>query len=79
MGKNPPPAPPKPQNLKINRDNYRAGMVNLSEMLEAQTLMQQSRDTLIDMQTRYQVKRVEYAGYGKIWKSGIKWIRFTGF
>ena len=48
------------ENFKINRDNYKAGMVNISEMLEAQALMQQSRDNLIDMQIRYQIKRVEY-------------------
>ncbi len=48
------------ENLKINRDNYKAGMVNISEMLEAQALMQESERILTDMQTQYRIKMVEY-------------------
>jgi outer membrane protein TolC len=48
------------ENLKINRDNYKAGMVNISDMLEAQALMQQSKDNLTDMLTQYRIKMVEY-------------------
>jgi outer membrane protein TolC len=48
------------ENLKINRDNYKAGMINISDMLEAQALVQQSKDNLIDIQTQYRIKMVEY-------------------
>jgi multidrug efflux pump subunit AcrB/outer membrane protein TolC len=48
------------ENLKINHDNYNAGMVNVSDMLEAQALLQQARDGLNDAQTSYKIKLMKY-------------------
>ncbi|MDP4205443.1 MAG: TolC family protein [Bacteroidota bacterium] len=48
------------ENLKINNDNYKAGMINISDMLESQALLQQTKDQLIDVQTTYAVKLVNY-------------------
>lgn len=48
------------ENLKINTDNYKAGIVNISDMLEAQTMLQQAKDQSIDTQTNYKVKLVTY-------------------
>ncbi len=48
------------ENLKINTDNYKAGIVNISDMLEAQAMLQQAKDQSIDAQTNYKVKLVTY-------------------
>ena len=46
--------------MKINRDNYKAGIVNISDMLEAQAVVQQTKDTLADALSGYKVKLVKY-------------------
>ncbi|MBP1640733.1 MAG: acriflavin resistance protein [Bacteroidetes bacterium] len=48
------------ENLKINRDNFSAGMINITDLLEAQTLLQQAKNQLTDSQTAYKSKLVEY-------------------
>jgi outer membrane protein TolC len=48
------------ENLKINRDNYNAGVTTLSDLLEAQNLLQQSRDQYTEAVSGYQVKLAEY-------------------
>ena len=47
-------------NLKITEDYYEAGLVALSDVLEAQTLLKQSRDELTDSRTEYRVNLVTY-------------------
>ncbi|MCE5227281.1 MAG: TolC family protein [Porphyromonadaceae bacterium] len=48
------------ENLRINSDNYKAGIVNVSDMLEAQAMLQQARDQLSDASSSYKVKLVSY-------------------
>jgi outer membrane protein TolC len=48
------------ENLRINNDNYKAGIVNISDMLEAQVILQQVEDQLIDACANYKVKLVSY-------------------
>ncbi len=48
------------ENLKANRDNYEAGMINVSDILEAQAQLQQSNDQLIDALAHYHISKVHY-------------------
>lgn len=48
------------ENLRINSDNYKAGIVNVSDMLEAQAMLQQARNLLSDTRASYKVKLVSY-------------------
>lgn len=48
------------ENLRLNEDYYRAGTVTMSDLLDAQTLFQQSRDKYVDAYARFRVKTVEY-------------------
>jgi len=47
-------------NLKITEDYYEAGIVALSDVLEAQTLLKQSRDELTDSRVEYRINLVTY-------------------
>ena len=47
-------------NLKITQDYYDAGLVALSDLLEAQTLLKQSRDELTDSRVEYRINLVKY-------------------
>ena len=47
-------------NLKITEDYYEAGLVALSDVLEAQTLLKQSRDELTDSRVEYRISLVTY-------------------
>ena len=47
-------------NLKITADYYDAGLVALSDVLEAQTLLKQSRDELTDSRVEYRVNLMTY-------------------
>ena len=47
-------------NLKITEDYYDAGLVALSDVLEAQTLLKQSRDELPDSRVEYRINLVTY-------------------
>lgn len=47
-------------NLKITNDYFEAGLVPLSDVLEAQTMFQHSRDELSDSRVDYQINLVKY-------------------
>jgi outer membrane protein TolC len=47
-------------NMKITEDYYDAGLVALSDVLEAQTLLKQSRDELTDSRVEYRINLVTY-------------------
>lgn len=47
-------------NLKIAEDYYEAGLVALSDVLEAQTMLKQSRDELTDSRVEYRINLVTY-------------------
>ena len=48
------------QNLKVSADNYNAGITTLSNLLEAQNLLQQSRDQYTETATDYFVRLAEW-------------------
>jgi outer membrane protein TolC len=48
------------ENLKVNRDNYDAGVINASDMLEAQAQLQQSYDQHTDALDTLSVTKVNY-------------------
>ncbi|GHV65875.1 membrane protein [Bacteroidia bacterium] len=48
------------ENLKISQDNFNAGITILSDLLDAQNLLQQSRDTYTEAATTYFVKTAEW-------------------
>ena len=54
-------------NLKITKDYYEAGLVALSDVLEAQTLLKQSRDELTDSRVEYQINLVKYKQLTNQW------------
>ena len=47
-------------NLKITQDYYEAGLVALSDLLEAQTMLKNSRDELSDSRVEYRINLVKY-------------------
>ena len=47
-------------NLKITQDYYEAGLVALSDLLEAQTMLKNSRDELSDSRMDYRLNLVKY-------------------
>lgn len=48
------------ENLRLSNNYYNAGMVGLTDVFDAQTMMQQSRDKYVDAYSQYQKKRFEY-------------------
>ena len=48
------------ENLRLNKEYYKAGTISLSDMLEAQSLLQQSRDQYTEDYTLYLIKRTQY-------------------
>lgn len=48
------------ENLRLNTDYYQAGTATISDLLDAQTLYQQSRDKYVESLTNYEVKKREY-------------------
>ncbi len=48
------------ENLKVSQDNYEAGMVNTSDMLEAQALVQSSNDNLTSSRCSYRIAMANY-------------------
>lgn len=48
------------ENLKITQDNYRAGVVGISDLLEAQATFQSATDNLTDAKCNYQIKMAKY-------------------
>ncbi len=45
------------ENLKITEDNYKAGILNTSDLLEAQAIMQEAQDNLSDAICIYKIKQ----------------------
>ena len=48
------------ENLRLNTNYYKAGTVSLTDVLEAQTLVQQNRDKYVESYADYQKRRIEY-------------------
>ncbi len=48
------------ENLRLNTDYYHAGTSTITDLLDAQTLYQQSRDKYVESFTNYEVKKREY-------------------
>ncbi len=48
------------ENLKITADNYHAGIIGVSDVLEAQAILQTTLDQLTDARCGYRVKMAEY-------------------
>ena len=48
------------ENLKVTNDNYKSGILNMSDLLEAQSTFQSAEDSLIEAQCNYQIKKVKY-------------------
>lgn len=48
------------ENLKITSDNYKAGIVSMSDLLEAQSAWQGTQDGLTEALCNYQIKKAQY-------------------
>ena len=48
------------ENLRLQTDYYHAGTCTMSDLLEAQSLYQQSRDKYVESYAQYEVKKREY-------------------
>lgn len=48
------------ENMKVNDDSYKNGLITVSDLLEAQALLQQTLDQLTDAKTNYVVKKTTY-------------------
>lgn len=48
------------ENLRLNTDYYAAGTCTMSDLLDAQSLYQQSRDKYVEIYAQYEVKKREY-------------------
>jgi outer membrane protein len=48
------------ENLKVNEDSYKNGLVTISDLLEAQAMQQQANDQLTDSKTSYLIKQLQY-------------------
>lgn len=52
------------ENLRLNNDFYKVVTVNITDVLDAQSLLQQSRDRSVEVYTQYQEKVFEvYQSY----------------
>ncbi len=48
------------ENLRLNDDYYKAGMTTMSDLLDAQSMYQQSRDKYVDAYSTFKIRIVEY-------------------
>ena len=48
------------ENLRLNTDYYQAGTVTMNDLLDAQTLYQQSHDQFVEAFAQYEIKKREY-------------------
>lgn len=48
------------ENMKVNNDGYYNGLITVSDLLEAQALLQQAKDQLTDAKMNYRMKVVDY-------------------
>ncbi len=48
------------ENLRLNQNFYQAGTITISDLLNAQTLYQQSQDKFVDAYAQFQIKKLSY-------------------
>lgn len=48
------------ENLRLNNNYYKSGLITLNDLLDAQTLLQKAKDTLVDRYTGYLIKLSHY-------------------
>lgn len=48
------------EHVRVITDNYNAGIVSTSDLLEAQAMYQESQDGLVDAKSTYQIRQVYY-------------------
>ena len=48
------------ENLKVNNDSYQNGLITLSDLLEAQAMLQQEADRLVDAKVNYRINETTY-------------------
>lgn len=48
------------ENLSVNNDSYTNGLINVSDLLEAQAMQQQSQDQLTEAESNYIIKKTAY-------------------
>jgi multidrug efflux pump subunit AcrB/outer membrane protein TolC len=48
------------ENLRVSGDNYKAGIIGISDLLEAQAMVQQAKDNLIDARCQFRSKFARY-------------------
>ncbi|MEZ5104487.1 MAG: efflux RND transporter permease subunit [Draconibacterium sp.] len=48
------------ENLRVTQDSYSAGVVNISDLLDAQAQLQQSNDLYVDALTQFKIAKVSY-------------------
>lgn len=48
------------ENLKVNQDSYTNGLITVSDLLEAQAMLQNTQDQLIESKAQYQIKQFNY-------------------
>jgi len=48
------------ENLRISQDNYKAGIIGISDLLEAEAVLQQAKDEFIDAQCQFRNKYAKY-------------------
>jgi outer membrane protein TolC len=48
------------ENLKVNQDSYNNGLINVSDLLEAQAMYRQAQDQVTDAKADYRNKQVTY-------------------
>ncbi len=48
------------ENLRISQDNYKAGIIGISDLLEAQAVAQQAKDNLTEAQCQFRSKFARY-------------------
>jgi outer membrane protein TolC len=48
------------ENLRVSEDNYKAGVIGISDLLEAQAVFQQAMDNQTDAQCQLQIKIAKY-------------------
>lgn len=48
------------ENLRLNQDYYHAGTTTMSDLLDAQTMLRQSRDKYAEAYAQFRIKTVEY-------------------
>ncbi len=48
------------ENLKVNTDSFDNGIITISDLLEAQSLLQHAEDQLVDAKSNYIVKKTTY-------------------